>query len=1692
MKHTITSLFLAALMSMAGMNALALEQNAQGIFEISSAQDLVDFATLVNDGQNSAGAVLTADIDMASITNFTPIGNAEGRPYIGVFDGQDHALSNLTVNVATYAGLFGYVSGGVTVKNLVLDASCVINATEGGYAGIIGGSTGGGNVTMSRLGNEGTVTAAGPNAGGIIGVNMGNAAAFLIENCYATGTVTGVNESGAITGWVGGAGSSIRGCWATATVEGIESGKPFYRGEPTEVKNCYNLTGEQAAKITQEQLESGEFAYNLNRGVTDTPIWFQTLDEDKHPVILSSHKAVYWGGAINCDGKIIPSSGTYTNTVTTHEIPPHEYEDGICKNCGSIDPNASPLQPNADGVYEIGTASNLVAFSKLVNDGNYKINAVLTADIDMSRVANFIPIGLSSENATAYVGTFDGQFHTISHLTIHRDADNVSYVGLFGHVYKGGVVKNLYLKTVNITTDSGKPIATGAVMGRNGAATMINVAAVDVTFNLAAEGDGATTSHGGLTGALANSTSTRMENCFTNHPSLGYVGGKAKLINSFTGEDVEQMGPTGELCHTLNGDQSAIVWYQTLGEDPYPVFDSTHKVVYALGRMNCDGTPSVGELTYSNDPGGIEIPPHEYDHGFCVNCGFFNPDYKQPVDGFYELDDGMDVYWFSHLVNTGMLEVNARLTDDVDMSSIENFPSIGNKKYQYKGTFDGQHHTVSNLHMEYELDYTGFLGAVAGGAALKNITFDSSCTIIGKNYTGAVGGFYDGMSGDITISNVGFEGEVAGTKKYAAGIIGGNKGADATFYITDCYSTGTISGASNNAAIAAWTGDNRGTLASCWSSAEVINAEDDAHYLYQGKINSERLFCTKGTQGTIVTDAQIKSGELAYMLNNSSVLNVGWYQDIGEDEHPVTDSSHGLVFPSLEGFIGINSYDFTTMRDYLLTQMNTEADEAIAYRPTIDAVMAAVDEVHHAEANDRETFAEIYSAKLVEAINIFRESKAAYQNFMDIVAEAVSLSREICGPSAETELLENYLEGEAGSSELYPNGTYYYIIDQMQLTNEQILQEGVFVRQMLEAAIRNSYKVGANITILMENPKFEEPFSTGWEGTYGTGKQAYTLSNGTFVGAESWSASPFDIHQTLTGMKQGLYLLEVTAASRPSSDHDTQLLNHTASIYLNGTENYIMTAREAAINAEEAIDGVTANITGEVADIPILNAEEEAIAYMPHGVLSVAIMANAGRAKNYIVTQVTDSTLTMGIRNRHSHQGNDWTGFAQPKLTYLGSMDSEEAASGVALALESQLARAATILNDYEPGTFTDDYMLLPNYSQAQKDELAALVEQAAQATTTQAKYEIVEKLSALYAGIYSCKQAYVTMHRTADELTDAYGILGTAEEQKAIQPSIDKVMDAYSYGTVNEEEAKALSAQMQADAYYLKQYGGAILTPLIQEAKTLSKEAKGSSALITSTGQFSTNCAWDDQGSLDYLLDGNINTYFHSIANTSGALTVQSGQEYLQVNFAQPVEAFYLEFTGRSDGQASGAEWHDTPNQVTFKVSNTPEDETSWTEVGTETYDLPNTHGVHYMATSPTKLGGKYTSVRMYILSVTSGNHYWNLSEIQMYEYSTQSKYSISQEVKDAVDALDALVAADEAKIASRTVQTSDFETLQEAIEQLRALLEATGIETLQADRAERQGEGAIYDLSGRRIKNRSNLPRGIYIVGGRKVMVR
>ena len=51
----------------------------------------------------------------------------------------------------------------------------------------------------------------------------------------------------------------------------------------------------------------------------------------------------------------------------------------------------APVEPSADGagVYQIGSAANLVWFSDYVNAGNNTAQAVLTADIDIPALRHF-------------------------------------------------------------------------------------------------------------------------------------------------------------------------------------------------------------------------------------------------------------------------------------------------------------------------------------------------------------------------------------------------------------------------------------------------------------------------------------------------------------------------------------------------------------------------------------------------------------------------------------------------------------------------------------------------------------------------------------------------------------------------------------------------------------------------------------------------------------------------------------------------------------------------------------------------------------------------------------------------------------------------------------------------------------------------------------------------------------------------------------------------------------------------------------------------------------------------------------------------------------------------------------------------------------------------------------------------------
>lgn len=120
-----------------------------------------------------------------------------------------------------------------------------------------------------------------------------------------------------------------------------------------------------------------------------------------------------------------------------------------------------------DGVYQIGTVEDLVAFAELVNGGEHNANAVLTADIDMGGV-DWNPIAAGScyyaaagpANVTnpGFSGVFDGQGHVISNFTIKALGEAT---GLFGVVT--GSIKNLGV--VNATFNSTTTYRAGAIAG---------------------------------------------------------------------------------------------------------------------------------------------------------------------------------------------------------------------------------------------------------------------------------------------------------------------------------------------------------------------------------------------------------------------------------------------------------------------------------------------------------------------------------------------------------------------------------------------------------------------------------------------------------------------------------------------------------------------------------------------------------------------------------------------------------------------------------------------------------------------------------------------------------------------------------------------------------------------------------------------------------------------------------------------------------------------------------------------------------------------------------------------------------------------------------------------------------------------------------------------------------------------------
>jgi len=274
-----------------------------------------------------------------------------------------------------------------------------------------------------------------------------------------------------------------------------------------------------------------------------------------------------------------------------------------------------------DGYYLLSTPRDYFVFASLVSAGQSQLNAKLMADIDL-RESEFSNTMIGSKNDNnPFAGVFDGQGHTITYNFDFED----NYCGLFSYI-SGATIRNLRVEGSVVT----RGIHYGALIGY-GDGTML-VENVITNVNITGERAGVT-GNGGMIGALygnitfnncatmgemgyegssmycgftafaTSGVTSTLNNCYTTCKLTEGTGtdycftfcrGDMKLNNCYYLNEIgtkqgkkktlEQF-QNGEVCYDLNGDQTVINWYQTIGEDALPVLDPTHQtVIYENGQ----------------------------------------------------------------------------------------------------------------------------------------------------------------------------------------------------------------------------------------------------------------------------------------------------------------------------------------------------------------------------------------------------------------------------------------------------------------------------------------------------------------------------------------------------------------------------------------------------------------------------------------------------------------------------------------------------------------------------------------------------------------------------------------------------------------------------------------------------------------------------------------------------------------------------------------------------------------------------------------------------------------------------------------------------------------------------------------------------------------------------------------------------
>lgn len=1312
-------------------------------------------------------------------------------------------------------------------------------------------------------------------ASGFIGTveSIAEADNCYFTNCSFTGKVRQGNGSVRLGGYVASANSDkisyyFKNCLMAGSVEHwVSNNDPTYATDANNIvvsatgktgkfysENCYIVPSlcliesysnpPTFTAVTEGQQTSGALCFALN-GNQEEINFYQTLGTDVLPVLDATHGQVFASGRKHCNGDDYEGV-TYNNTAGETTIDDHNYVDGICDYCGQ-------LHLDEEGFFLVTSQKAWDKAAAQINSGNAGLKIKLETDVEQHSVLK-----------DGYFGTLDGQGHTIDVTMGSEDiTDNnvgTGKVSLFGTM-GSATIRNVVFTGTLIGTSNTAPIAcysNGEVHVESviSKVTVIQTSTVDgncsgmigrpnngVFFkNCVFAGKiGATKDAGGFMGwsdgqthhldncvmigdVTKNSGSTAvfcrikanntvvMNNCYYApcSPTLINGTGSSEIASNAKKITPEQLA-SGALCYLLNGDQSEIGFYQSLGTDAYPIpyAYGGHAQVFANGRKHCNGD-DYEDVSYNNESGGITQDDHDFVDGVCNYCGIIQTD----EEGIFHIVNEKTFAAFSKAVEGGNGKLSAVLETDLtlNMGNGTDCPMVG-FAVMYEGTFDGQGHTINAT-----IDAGGANGGIFAnikGATIRNVIAEGS--VRNANQAGFVG---NADTEGVLLENIIVRMDIEGVTNVAGMLGNGNAITDKTVTFRNCMFSGKVkyvgaAGKNGIGGFLGWSGSGtKYNLENCImigdidlgsnpeKSAQFVRANNgcsftmtNCAYIPAPNIMFVNGHTSEANKNAIICDNS-SDGQLCYAANGYSFQNPIWYQNIGEDAAPVLDDTHNVVYIGIEGYTSRPKTEYAEIiADLIANAENlTNPEEHPAQKTLVEAYMAGLESLK--ECNSFDELVSAYYPAIEEQYQQVAASMKAYEEYILKAEQTRQYIEEsaddfVGGPAFQK--LESYLSDEITdpNEDEFPNGSFAYIIDpeNLFLDAEGLKAEMAFIDKMVNDALNEGLKPGADATSFIANYDFSDGF-TSWEGTLMTTAVQSETYQDKYV-AESWSDKAFDMYQTITLPENGIYVLTLNGAYRINELGNSH--QHSAMVYMNDNKNYLPAVLEDMLPAADAQDKVNCWLTG-TADYAIRGDGEETIGYTTHGQQGAACAFFTGRYPACILANVTDNTLTLGIRNSHVLTSvKEWVAVGNLKLTYLGELS--QAGEALDATLQNMKARAEYLLAQDPTEENADETKFYPNFDAKLRAALKEKVDAIDTITEPDKKYALIQEIGDLFEQIVECKANYGRMVMMADAFTAAAEAMvaageATNEEFDAAFEAIMKTLEGYTDGIYTSEEA--------------------------------------------------------------------------------------------------------------------------------------------------------------------------------------------------------------------------------------------------------------------------------------------------------------